>query len=580
MSNYGGGVQTPEFNKAKNDLLSIGIELDDDLIHRLQHNLGIERIFSVARKTATLMKDKPHPGTGGTPNIIYRNVTVNNDASGASVTPFKSMTHADSRFSESILKDLSNRISVVEPQNRPALDKLLETFSVLYARSPDRFVARLLGHKYKSTDKTDANSISKIALKARYVNEQDFSTMITRVDKLISPTLSRSLFLLLCEEKNFAHNKKRAVIDLWGFFTLLKTASEQSRRSFDSKTSKIASDVEFWEKKATTTPHKSGHKSQTQYSGWMDNVPNPESEMVMAEHNKRFNGEANSVHGNGQRQQQQQQRSGYKPGLRLPVQAPATIAELLGVTEFKHVNDTSHGRKVMGNLKNEFQDRCDVPGALNSPLKSRPASASAAVQGATGAGAAGARTAARVRTVSGSSCFGTSERPSTSSGSSSSSRTGGGGHGGSAQVGAALGYEQPVRPATAHESVRRPAEVDVAERQGIFGAYPVRSNSVGRASARPHAASSNALRREWDARSSVASVLGCSREDGTFPTKGGAAAAGGGAGGGVGGAGGKRNSFGSLARDYSSKSVASVMGCEREDVAGRLCNLGVRREVW
>jgi hypothetical protein len=515
-------------------LLSLGIDLDDDLISRLQTNLGIERIFSVARKAASLMKDKPNSSTGGTPNIIYRNVSAGSTAAqGASLSPFKTLVHLDGKHSTTLLKDLNNRSSVVEPQHRPAVDKLLESFGVMYARSPDRFVSRMLGRKYKSTDKNDAHAISKLVLKARYVSEEDFATMITRVDASVTPSLAGALFRLLGEDKSFAVNKKRAVVDLWGFFTLLKTAAEQSRRSFDSKTSLLASDVEFWKKKnpSKATPgaaaSEAGSKAvKSEFSLWMD-ANNMSNDMLTAENNRRFNPEANSM------PLEERQHPTHK---NMPV-PHACVAELLGAVEYKHLNDSTHGRQIMGNLVHEVTNTCDVAGALHSPLRSHQnPSPKGRVRGF------GAPVTSRDdSSVPNSAHFRGRSVTNTNS----------------SQVGGVLGYQAPPR----REFVRPSALDPNLQREGVFGVSAVRPASAGRA--RPFTAHSNS-----DAKATVASSLGFGIEDGMFPRKGSA----------FGQAGStaeqtarlqRRNSFGQLSRDNRSASVADAMGSSRQDNAGR-----------
>ncbi len=43
-------------HQAKNDLMQLGIELDDELIERLQNNLGIDKIFKVAHDAVHVIK--------------------------------------------------------------------------------------------------------------------------------------------------------------------------------------------------------------------------------------------------------------------------------------------------------------------------------------------------------------------------------------------------------------------------------------------------------------------------------------------------------------------------------------------
>eukprot|EP00601_Ochromonadales_sp_CCMP2298_P020121 CAMPEP_0173308478 /NCGR_PEP_ID=MMETSP1143-20121109/21771_1 /TAXON_ID=483371 /ORGANISM="non described non described, Strain CCMP2298" /LENGTH=104 /DNA_ID=CAMNT_0014249911 /DNA_START=71 /DNA_END=382 /DNA_ORIENTATION=- len=70
--------------------------------------------------------------------------------------------------------------------------------------------------------------------------------------------------------------------------------------------------------------------------------------------------------------------SSHRPGHRLPLQAHQSVAQLLGSHEHRHMNKSSGGRDVMGRFHLEFANKCDVPAALHSPLKSARSSHSPA----------------------------------------------------------------------------------------------------------------------------------------------------------------------------------------------------------
>lgn len=249
-------ARSPEKRGAKFDLMSLGIELDEDLIQRLQQNLGIEKIFSVAQKSASLIKQKPPPAHGApeAPDMVYRNVSegpskLNNYTTKA----FQREMAKDTRLSMSILKDLNDSQSKiqVEPKLRAGLDRMIENFKILYTRSPEKFVCTLLGRKVK-VNAQSGNEMSRLILKNRYVSEEEFVVMIRRIDPNLDLPLIQSLYRLLSTDKSpssiTAAAAGRNQIDLWEFLTLLKTASEESRRSYDCKTSRLANDVEFWRK--------------------------------------------------------------------------------------------------------------------------------------------------------------------------------------------------------------------------------------------------------------------------------------------------------------------------------------------
>lgn len=341
------------------------------MIERLQANLGIERIFEVARKSASLMKDKNKN------NILYRNNKEDDTYISNTIQPRKAL---DNKISTSILKDLDNReTSTVQPQYRPAIDKLIENFALLYAQTPTRFVSAMLGRKSKSSDKSDSTLVDRLILKERYVNEETFNTMLHRIDINITPSLSNSFFNLLCETKHVNEHKKHNVVDLWGFFTLLKTANEQARRSFDGKTSKIANDVSFWEKSnnnstSILTGKNNSNTSNSNQLSFCSSTAKEEDENIIIEKNKRFNSEMNqsinhSINHLTNNTSIQGNSSIKKPGVRLPIENKSCVAEILGREEHRHMNYSSQGRCVKGYTKHDFLDHGDISSIFLLPYK-------------------------------------------------------------------------------------------------------------------------------------------------------------------------------------------------------------------
>jgi hypothetical protein len=340
-----------------------GIDLDDGLIARLQSNLGIERIFEVARRSASLIKDKAKP-----PHILYSNVRHGPDNNSSFQSVSQTVKKHDTRLSTSILKDLDNRDSAtVPPQSRPALDKLIESLAVLFAQSPERFVSCMMGRKFKPSDKVDRNFIDRLIVKVRYVNEDNFLTMVRRINPDVSGALSSSLFRLLTEDQgtsSSASNKKNQVVDLWAFFTLLQTASERSRRSFDGRTSKMASDVLFWKRQNNDSNQSliSSTVSAVSNKSFTSTTAREESTVMMTERNKRFNPELNST-------TTSTIDGSKKAGLRLPVNPPSTVAELMGVPRLKHPSELNQGRSIKGFINQEHSNRGDISTVLHSPSK-------------------------------------------------------------------------------------------------------------------------------------------------------------------------------------------------------------------
>lgn len=317
---------------AKKDLMALGIELDDNLIERLQNNLGIEKIFRVAQRSAVLLKESKKVTSSAVPEISYRNVAVNDQNRQNLTSPFKSsLIHIDEKFTQSLLNDIQSRESNIEPQFRPAIHRIIESFRVQFSRSPERFVCRLLGKKLKTSERGN-EAISRLVLKSRYVTETDFRQMIANVDKSITTDLVQALFLLIYEDKQFS-SKTRAVVDVWRFLSLLKTASDESRRSYDQRTSKIATDVEFWK------------KSNAKFQLATDEMKNSaKNEQLLIETYKKLNSGA---------------RGEKTPNTRI------SVAQLLGQQD--HNKNNKSPRRAKGNLTDEFTNKCDVAAALHAP---------------------------------------------------------------------------------------------------------------------------------------------------------------------------------------------------------------------
>lgn len=401
---------TPAVRQAKEDLLRLGIELDDELITRLQNNLGIDKIFEVAHQAATILAPQPSLDlAANNQEISFRHVSANGHGKvgfsldtrqpvHASLQPFVSdLIALNPKHSIQILKQLDNRADEIEPQYRPLLDHLIQSFRLQYARAPCRFIGRLLGRKWNSaTDKTQEESlITRWVLKTRYVTKQDFTTMIQRVAPKAKPEVIQTMFVLLREEKQFGNPQKHAIVDLWAFLTLLKTASEESRRSFDGAKSKLANEVEFWretntggvraiyggsptttgEDMMTTTNDDHYHPASGTHprTGLPPQPPIEEGwrlfENIESENIRHVHDTSQPISHGKKMPKGVTSSSSSSSG-----KGPASVATLLGQPHYRHLAETSSGRAVLGRFHNEVTNTCDIPSALNSPpqLQRRP----------------------------------------------------------------------------------------------------------------------------------------------------------------------------------------------------------------
>lgn len=378
---------TPAIRQAKEDLLRLGIELDDELITRLQNNLGIDKIFKVAHDAATVLAPQPALDIANqNQEIVFRHVSHGNTKVGfsldtkqpvhSSLQPFVSdMIAIDPKHSIQILKQLDNRTDEVEPQYRPLLDHMIQTFRLQYSRAPCRFIGRLLGRKWNSAaDKSQEDQlITRWILKTRYVTKQDFQTMILRVAPKAKIEVVNTLFALLREEKQFGNPQRQSIVDLWAFLTLLKTASEESRRSFDGNQSKLANDVEFWRRANDRSVlgmdpnnHVDTYPEPRAYHGLPPQPPISEGwrlfENLEADNIRHCSSGETSLRRSSKGLAQRAGSGGPQQS-----RAPSSVAQLLGQNDHRHVAQRTSGRQVTGTLESEVVNTCDVPTALNSP---------------------------------------------------------------------------------------------------------------------------------------------------------------------------------------------------------------------
>eukprot|EP01034_Spumella_vulgaris_P022866 gene22866-29043_t len=208
------------------------------------------------------------------------------------------------------------------------------------------------------------DSMSRLVLRTRYVNSSDFAVMIRRIDSAAESEHIEALFHLFSVDKSFGKSsnggcalsssvRRRGgdILDLWEFLTLLKTSADEARRSFDCRTSRLATDVEFW-RRSNFNMSMSGAASSS--GGGVDT-----NEKFQAERNKRINGMASG----GDSTRNSQSRSGHV----------ITVSQLLGQNPAP-VNSSSdsrltHSHGSKGTLVKERRNQCDIPTALNSPLR-------------------------------------------------------------------------------------------------------------------------------------------------------------------------------------------------------------------
>lgn len=276
--------EEPTVSETSKDLQSIGIELDERLIERFR-SLGMDALFQAASTTSRLAasKDDDRPLLGEKPKLRYSTSHDTHDVLRKrkdSATPLSAKElQVDEKFCATLLRELdassSSTSLYIEPQFKVHLNKMIDALKCTYARSSEKFVVCLVG-KVLDTKKhsNTKDAIYRSLLEERYVNYDGFHRMIGRVYPAAVHGVIVSLFRLLCyctsSDSNLtpaAQSRSRSIrrtasnnssrindaedelagyyIDIMGFLNFLKTASSNSRRSFETK-SKLAGEVEFW----------------------------------------------------------------------------------------------------------------------------------------------------------------------------------------------------------------------------------------------------------------------------------------------------------------------------------------------
>lgn len=335
-----------DITNARHDLMSLGIEIDENLIQRLQ-SLGIEKIFSSATQTAELLKSRRSVPDGVVPEISYRNVNEDSDKNQSRPWQSQSLTfQVDIQRIMTILQQIGDAQGKIDPSTRNAIEKGVQQFRIRYSRAPDRFVRCMLGLPYSKTIAGN-DDIQRLILKTRYVSEKTFLEMIRRLSNEMTPSQIASMFDLLAEDKSFGENKTR-IVDLWLFLTLLKTASDESRRSYDCKTSKLASDVEFW--------YKHNNDGRNFLDDSKARVPLHKDLLLL---HKKTSDLETIAH----------MRYLHDSSMNKDFKNRDSVASLLGVRENIPAGVVNHGRGVTGTFTTEETNMCTVPSALHSPIR-------------------------------------------------------------------------------------------------------------------------------------------------------------------------------------------------------------------
>ena len=174
-----------------------------------------------------------------------------------------------------------------------------------------------------------------------------------------------------------AGHKAKPYVDLWVFLTLIKLVYDDSRRTFDSKTSNLAHNVEFWNQKRAPIKNEERKKKDIkgdmirhsskatlgrEVSAGSESSMNPSGSAAIANMLRPGIMPKESVEKTWDESERQRQAQKERS---------ETVAALLGshLKHYKHGAEEARGRGVKGSIRNETINKDKVGDVLHSPIK-------------------------------------------------------------------------------------------------------------------------------------------------------------------------------------------------------------------
>lgn len=417
---------------ARHDLLALGIDLDNDLINRLQQNLGANMTFAATSRAANVVRGRTKHGK--VENIMYRNVSA---SPGPQLQLIRTNNNeaiaVDMQHVTAVIQELNNRDSPIEPQVRASILKMLVSLRILYSKNPDKFLRTMHGIISNRVNQPTITFELKELLQ-RYLDEATFAEAVLgmysdAVDDSVSilfsllattdhpvPYIQESSTMMRKQNNNSNFTgaggggggaaitsatavgarssvngggggfgkagRKKQYVDVWLFLSLLKAGAEEDRRSYTSKTSNLAHTVEFWnQKRAGNRKNEEKRPSSSSSSSSGNNASSDAIAAAMIRHTSKSTLQREACAGN---------KGGMlRPGLMAPDLASTdkvwadseevrqrmkeradTVAMLLGNKASRVSKGVENrGRGVYGVLAEDFIDKDRIPDALHSPIR-------------------------------------------------------------------------------------------------------------------------------------------------------------------------------------------------------------------
>ena len=244
-------IDSKRIESQKMDLLALGIDIDTELIARMQVNLGATKTFTAASKAANILKKK-NPTVYQYPIITYRHVGDKEDV----YKPSKNIS-LETKKAISILKDLQKQADTSSNNNinnRDTISKTISIFKDIYLQSQEKFIQHIMVNTYGNSSK----SITKNCL----MSENDLIRALLSLSPLVPKQNLKKVFELFQETSTSGER----MVNVGVFLALLRMSI---RRDNESKKSQHELSLEFWSKDAIKgSPIKAGRATGALTKGY------------------------------------------------------------------------------------------------------------------------------------------------------------------------------------------------------------------------------------------------------------------------------------------------------------------------
>lgn len=230
----------------KSSFHSLGIEMDTETIERMA-KLGLMNTIAAVSHSADVLEQ--------------RRESMIEEAKEAKKPKTKAVMHfgkssikeeggIDDHRIRALLIDLYSPGGNIHSKDRLVLEDVLTQLESWYFRHREKFLTDFFrGHPIKTK-----KDISKLPGDVRYLNKEDFMDLLK--DFIVVQKFDRGSAVLFdhVKETKSIFGKSERVVDLISLIDILKGFSVSKRRSFDYTSSRVTSEIAFWNLSSSKIP--------------------------------------------------------------------------------------------------------------------------------------------------------------------------------------------------------------------------------------------------------------------------------------------------------------------------------------